>query len=292
MSIQQAEGRHLRERSIVMRRQALRRTVASVPRRDRLASILVLLLTATGWLVTPTFGDNREEIREYRHRMRLEMLKRGLECNFVGNLNQIAKCKKEVSRIYEECMQKPESCGAIEEPPKAPVPVGCPGGEVPKGPQGNCIPEAVALATCLDPDGDTLFNLGKCTKICEVTESQDLITDGGATVAGATGGAKAGSILCPPFVLTGPGAWTVLGCYAFTTMIGGQLGYLGSQAVDTCSKKCWIDFQMDLERCRRSIKRAGRGEGTIQFEYAPPPSSPGPQLEVVPGPQLEVEPPP
>jgi hypothetical protein len=48
MRIQQAEGRHLRERSIVMRRQALRRIVASIPRQDHLASILVLLLTGLG----------------------------------------------------------------------------------------------------------------------------------------------------------------------------------------------------------------------------------------------------
>src|SRR5688572_15222233 len=91
MSIQQAESRNLWDKSMVMPRQALRRTVASGPRRDRLASILVLLLTATGLLVTPTFGDSREEIREYRHRMRLEMLKRGRECNSAGTLKQIAK---------------------------------------------------------------------------------------------------------------------------------------------------------------------------------------------------------
>jgi hypothetical protein len=135
--IQQAEDWNLRERSVVVCRQALRRTVASVPRRDRLVGILVLLLTATGLLVTPTFGDSREEIREYRLRMRLEMLKRGEECKSAGTLNQIKKCREEVSRIYEEYMQKPGTCGAIEEPPN-PVPVSCLDGYTSDS-QGNCV---------------------------------------------------------------------------------------------------------------------------------------------------------
>jgi hypothetical protein len=40
MSIQQGEGWYLWEKSMVMHRQALRRTVTSMPRRDRLASML------------------------------------------------------------------------------------------------------------------------------------------------------------------------------------------------------------------------------------------------------------
>jgi hypothetical protein len=150
MSIQQAEGWHLWKKSMVMPRQALRRTVVSVPRRARLASVLVLLLTATGLLVTPTFGDSHEEIRGYGDRRMLEGIKRMSECK--GNLDSVLKCQAEAYRIFEEglqwCMAYPESCGT-----KAPVPVSCPDGYTPD-PQGNCLlkpPKPEHLVSC--PEG-------------------------------------------------------------------------------------------------------------------------------------------
>jgi hypothetical protein len=58
MSLQQAEGWYLWDKLMVMRRQALRRTVASVPRRDRLASILLVFLTGIRLPGTPAFGQS------------------------------------------------------------------------------------------------------------------------------------------------------------------------------------------------------------------------------------------
>lgn len=97
MSIQQGEGWHLWKKSMVMPRHALRRTVVSVPRRARLASVLVLLLTATGLLVTPIFGDSHEEIRGYGDRRMLEGIKRMSECK--GNLDSVLKCQEEAYRV-------------------------------------------------------------------------------------------------------------------------------------------------------------------------------------------------
>jgi hypothetical protein len=76
MNIQQAEGWTLWEKSIIMRRQALRRAVASVPRRARLASILVMLLTGTWLLGTPAFGGSIGETSQKAWEKAL----RGFEC--------------------------------------------------------------------------------------------------------------------------------------------------------------------------------------------------------------------
>ena len=58
MSLQQAEGWKLCEKSIVIRRQALRRTAVNV------LVILSLLLTGIGLLGTSAFGDNWKEMFE------------------------------------------------------------------------------------------------------------------------------------------------------------------------------------------------------------------------------------
>jgi hypothetical protein len=58
VSIPQGEGENLWEKSMIMHRQALRRTIASVPRRARLASVLVVLLTGIGLLGTAAFGES------------------------------------------------------------------------------------------------------------------------------------------------------------------------------------------------------------------------------------------
>jgi hypothetical protein len=76
MNIQQAEGWTLWEKSIIMHRQALRRAVASVPRRARLASILVMLLTGTWLLGTPAFGGSIGETSQKAWEKAL----RGFEC--------------------------------------------------------------------------------------------------------------------------------------------------------------------------------------------------------------------
>ena len=156
MSIQQAEGWYLWEKLMVTPRQALKRTVESVPRRDRLASVLVLLLTATGLLVTPTFGGSCEEIRDYGKHRFLEGLKRMVECSSGERLFQpgatIRKCQKEAYDIAMEGLKYTlESCGAIEEPPKAPAPVSCPDEYPVATPTGDCVlqpPKPEQLVSC------------------------------------------------------------------------------------------------------------------------------------------------
>lgn len=66
MSLQQAEGWYLWAKSRSLRRQALRRTVVNV------LVILSLLLTGTGLLGTPAFGDNWKETMDYGCRMAVE----------------------------------------------------------------------------------------------------------------------------------------------------------------------------------------------------------------------------
>jgi hypothetical protein len=255
VNIQQAEGRHLRERSIVMRRQALRRTVASVPRRDRLASVLVLLLTATGVLVTPTFGDNREEIPGYGQRRMAEGVKGIVECISEGPLERVLKCQAEAYRIFEEglqwCMRNPESCRGIEEPLPASQPAECPDRFVRDG-KGNCVTPAMACYT-----DEAVYNLGYCGKMCDVIEPQGLIIEGGGVIGGAKLGGEMAMTLCAPWgSMTAP--WGLIatgGCAAAGVAIGGYVGYLGAQVIDTCYNKCLIDFQKDRGKCQRLIPR-------------------------------------
>ena len=64
MRIQQADGWPLSEKSMRMPRQALRRTVVSGPRRDRLAGVLVMLLAGTWLLGTSAFGGAIQALEE------------------------------------------------------------------------------------------------------------------------------------------------------------------------------------------------------------------------------------
>jgi hypothetical protein len=267
MTIRQAEGWHLWKKLMVMPRQACRCIVSSV------LVILGLLLTGTELLGAPAFGSWDEAV-EYWYRQGQEGLRRMFDPQCTEN----PTCWRDAVRMYREgmrCMGPPDGpCGYVKEPPKPPASAPCPKGSIltvsntciPKAKrpfmcldgyvpdsQGNCVSEAMALASCLD---EGLVDLKYCGKICDVTDVKGLITEGGATWAGALAGGKAGLTLCAPLAplgLTGPGALVVLGCGAFGIWMGGQIGYLGAQEIDTCDKKCWINFQMALEKRRRSV---------------------------------------
>jgi hypothetical protein len=117
MSIQQAEGWHLWAKSRSMRRQALRRTTVSVPRRARLAGILVVLLTGTGLLDTSAFGDIglSEEAKQCAQYLRDNGWPVPANC-----------CK-----FFVTCQN-------------APVPVSCPDEYPVATPTGDCLPRAKA----------------------------------------------------------------------------------------------------------------------------------------------------
>jgi hypothetical protein len=139
--MQQGEDWHLWERSEVMCRQALRCTVASILRRNRLASLLVMLITGTWLLGTPAFGRSRDEIvADARHKA-VEAQRRMWDESCLLD----AQCAIDAGRMYGEawwCMLFPETstCGASEEL-KAPVPVSCPGDSNAKA-EGDCVPKA------------------------------------------------------------------------------------------------------------------------------------------------------
>jgi hypothetical protein len=148
MRIRQAGDWHLWERSVVVCRQALRRTVVGVLRRDRLASLLVVLLIGTVLLGTPTFGGSLEEARVEAYHQLSESLRRWLESDCV----RLGPLCEDVDRKVREvlgCLVKPETCGGSEESPKAPVPVSCPDGLGPAtgGPCGGSE-EVPGLMSC------------------------------------------------------------------------------------------------------------------------------------------------
>jgi hypothetical protein len=132
MRIQQAEGGNLGKNSIVMRRQALKRTVVSLLWRDRLASILIVLLTETWLLGTPAFGDNWKEMMEtmyYWSREAQEALASMNRCGLEFSpsddqyLAKVRKCLKDRQPRFAEALRcigpLEKNCGYAREPPKA-----------------------------------------------------------------------------------------------------------------------------------------------------------------------------
>jgi len=94
MSIQQAEGWHLWERLAVVCRQALRRTVASVPRRDHLViTVLAILLTGTGLMSTLAAGYSAKR-----------QAQEGIRRMFSPRCAKDPGCYADAERMYREAM--------------------------------------------------------------------------------------------------------------------------------------------------------------------------------------------